>query len=88
MFHFVMIMHVKNLRVKTMIYKGDYVKIVKIGNPYFGETGVVKEIRTAIDDTWALISGNGFEDYYRTGEVVVEQRHIPVVGALENEYTI
>ena len=30
-----------------MLYVGDLVKIIKIGNPHFGELGRVKELRSA-----------------------------------------
>lgn len=68
-----------------MMYVGDLVKIVKIGSPYFGEIGKVKELKTAINDEWALVQTDGECDYFRTGELIVEKRNIPVEGALGGE---
>lgn len=68
-----------------MLYVGDLVKIIKIGNPNFGELGRVKELRSAVDDKWALVQTKDDEDYYRIGELVMEQRHIPVEGVMEGE---
>ncbi len=65
-----------------MLYVGDLVKIVKLGNPNFGELGRVKELRSAIDDEWALVQTKDDEDYYRISELAMEQRHIPVEGTL------
>ena len=63
-----------------MLYVGDLVKIIKIGNPNFG-----KELRSAVDDKWALVQTEHDEDYYRISELVMEQRHIPVEGVMEGE---
>ena len=60
-----------------MLYVGDLVKIIKIGNPNFGELGRVKELRSA------LVQTKDDEDYYRISELVMEQRHIPVEGVME-----
>lgn len=68
-----------------MMYVGDLVKIVKIGSPYFGEVGKVIELKTAINDEWALVQTDGECDYFRTGELIVEKRNIPVEGALGGE---
>ena len=68
-----------------MLYVGDLVKIIKIGNPNFGELGRVKELRSAVDDKWALVQTKDAEDYYRISELVMEQRHIPVEGVMERE---
>ena len=68
-----------------MLYVGDLVKIIKIGNPNFGELGRVKELRSAVDDKWALVQTQDDEDYYRISELVMEQRHIPVEGVMEGE---
>ena len=68
-----------------MLYIGDLVKIVKNGNPNFGELGRVKELRSAVDDKWALVQTKDDEDYYRISELVMEQRHIPVEGVMEGE---
>ena len=65
-----------------MLYVGDLVKIIKLGNPNFGELGVIKEFRSAIDDEWALVKTEWDEDYYRLNELAMEQRHIPVEGTL------
>ena len=65
------------------MYVGDLVKIIKIGNPNFGELGRVKELRSAVDDKWALVQTKDDEDYYRISELVMEQRHIPVEGVME-----
>lgn len=62
-----------------MLYVGDLVKIIKIGNPNFGE------LRSAVDDKWALVQTKDDEDYYRISELVMEQRHIPVEGVMEGE---
>ncbi len=67
-----------------MLYVGDLVKIIKIGNPNFGELGRVKE-RSAVDDKWALVQTKEDEDYYRISELVMEQRHVPVEGVMEGE---
>ena len=53
-----------------MLYVGDLVKIIKIGNPNFGELGRVKELRSAVDDKWALVQTEHDEDYYRISELV------------------
>lgn len=68
-----------------MLYVGDLVKIIKIGNPNFGELGRVKELRSAVDDKWALVQTKDDEDYCRISELVMEQRHIPVEGVMEGE---
>ena len=68
-----------------MLYVGDLVKIIKIGNPHFGELGRVKELRSALDDKWALVQTKDDEDYYRISELVMEQRHVPVEGAMEGK---
>ena len=68
-----------------MLYVGDLVKIIKIGNPNFGELGRVKELRSAVDDKGALVQTKDDEDYYRISELVMEQRHIPVEGVMEGE---
>lgn len=68
-----------------MINIGGLVKIVKIGSPYFGEIGKVIELKTAINDEWALVQTDGECDYFRTGELIVEKRNIPVEGALGGE---
>ena len=68
-----------------MLYVGDLVKIIKIGNPNFGELGRVKELRSAVDGKWALVQTKDDEDYYRISELVMEQRHIPVEGVMEGE---
>lgn len=56
-----------------MLYVGDLVKIIKIGNPHFGELGRVKELRSAVDDKWALVQTKDDEDYYRISELVMER---------------
>lgn len=68
-----------------MIYVGDLVKVVKIGSPYFGEVGKVKELKIAVNDEWALVQIGDECDYFRTGELIVEKRNIPVEGALGGE---
>ena len=68
-----------------MLYVGDLVKIIKIGNPNFGELGRVKELRSAVDDKWALVQTKDDEDFYRISELVMELRHIPVEGVMEGE---
>ena len=68
-----------------MLYVGDLVKIIKIGNPNFGELGRVKELRSAVDDKWGLVQTKDDEDYYPISELVMEQRHIPVEGVMEGE---
>ena len=50
-----------------MLYVGDLVKIIKIGNPNFGELGRVKELRSAVDDKWALVQTK--DDEIITGSV-------------------
>lgn len=55
-----------------MIHAGDLVKIVKIGSPYFGEVGKVIELKTAINDEWALVQIDDECDYFRTGELIAE----------------
>ena len=68
-----------------MLYVGDLVKIIKIGNPNFGELGRVKELRSAVDDKWTLVQTKDDEDYYRISALVMEQKHIPVEGVMEGE---
>lgn len=53
-----------------MIYANDYVRITKLGSPFFGELGKVLGLKSAAGDEWALVRASGDDDYYKMGELV------------------